>query len=398
MSMAIRQAAPTDSDAIFDLERYAYDYPASHINLVKENFESSFNEYYVLEDDGKVVGAGRLIRFDQNIRTSWKSMGGLGELATSPEIRRKGYARDMMDFGIELMHQSGYATSMLYPFKDTFYSTFGYINCPPILSVSVNPIQLRGCKIPHGYNFQRVPIKEGLDFFKYVHERSAEKHHGAVRRNDKRWAEMTIGDKYEIVIVFGKDGEPEGLMLYQNKGYSQFGDSKTVGTMIVREWYCLSCKARTAMLNYIYLHADQIINVSIPINPMTDDYYHWVQDRNIPTIRARRSYMARVIDVEKAIEGLPSSIEGEVCLRVQDKHCDWNNQAFKIYQEDSMLHTERVENLECDTLVTIEGITALVYGTAQVDTLVCFGWIDGPVPPILSQWFPKTDMWMTEDF
>ena len=396
--MAIRQAALADSDAIFDLERYAYDYPTSHINLVKEKFEHSFNEYYVIEEDRKVVGAGRLISFDQNVRTSWKSMGGLGELATSPEVRRKGYASDMMNFGIELMHREGYVTSMLYPFKDTFYSAFGYINCPPILSVSVNPIQLRGCKKPYGYSFQRMPIKEGLNFFKQVHGLSAEEHHGAVRRSDKRWAELINGDKYEIVIVFGRDGEPEGLMMYQNRGYNQFGDSKTVGTMIVREWYCLSCKARTAMLNYIYLHADQIINVSIPINPMSDDYYHWVQDRNIPTIRARRSYMARVIDVESAIEGLPSRIEGEVCFRVQDKQCEWNNHVFKVYQEDSKLHTKKVEDSDSDTLITIEGMTALVYGTAQVDTLVCFGWIDGPVPPILSKWFPKTDMWMTEDF
>ena len=211
--MAIRQAALADSDAIFDLERYAYDYPTSHINLVKENFEHSFNEYYVIEEDRKVVGAGRLISFDQNVRTSWKSMGGLGELATSPEVRRQGYASDMMNFGIELMHREGYVTSMLYPFKDTFYSAFGYINCPPILSVSVNPIQLRGCKKPYGYSFQRMPIKEGLNFFKQVHGLSAEEHHGAVRRSDKRWAELINGDKYEIVIVFGRDGEPEGLMM-----------------------------------------------------------------------------------------------------------------------------------------------------------------------------------------
>ena len=207
-----------------------------------------------------------------------------------------------------------------------------------------------------------------------------------------------IGSDYEIVIVFGSDGEPEGLMLYQNKGYSQFGDSKNIGTMTVKEWYCLSCKARTAMLNYIYLHADQIVNVSIPINPMTDDYYHWVQDRNIPTIRARRSYMARVIDVERAIEGIPSHTEGEVYLQVQDKQLDWNNQTFRIYQEGSALHAESFEEAECDILVSIEGITALIYGTAHVDTLACFGWIEGPVPSILSEWFSKTDMWMTEDF
>ena len=396
--MAIRQAALADSDAIFDLERYAYDYQREYVTLAKKNFESTFDEYYVLEDEEKIMGAGRLICFDQNIRGTWRKMGGLGALATSPEIRRQGHAREMMDFGFKLMHQRGFSTSMLYPFKDTFYSTFGYINCPPVLSVSVNPIQLRGCRKPHGYNLQRLPIKEGVNFFRKVHDGSSENHHGAVRRSDRRWKEMMSGNNYEVVIVFGRDGEPEGLMLYQNKGYSQFGDSKTVGTMTVREWYCLSCRARTALLNFIYLHADQILNVSIPINPMTDDYYHWVQDRNIPTIRARRSYMARVVDVKQAIEGIKSSIEGELCLQVMDKHCDWNNRGFRIYQEDSKLHVERVEQIECETFVSIEGITALLYGTAHVDTIACFGWIDGPDLPLLSQWFPKTDMWMTEDF
>jgi predicted acetyltransferase len=395
---SIRRAAPADAEAIFDLERYAYDYPSEHVKLLKKKFEGTFKEYYVLEEEGKIQGSGRLISFDQNIRNSWKKMGGLGSLATSPEIRRQGHASDMMNYGIRLMHEDGYATSMLYPFKDTFYAAFGYINCPPVLSVSVNPAQLRGCRRPLGYSFQRTALKEGADFFKQVHDKSAENHHGALRRSDTRWEEMMTGSDHEIVIVFDSFGEPEGLMLYQNKGYSQFGDSKNVGTMTVKEWYWLSCRARTAMLNYIYLHADQIVSVSIPINPMTDDYYHWVQDRNIPTIRARRSYMARIIDVERAIESIPSPVEGEVRVQVQDKNFDWNNQTFRIYQEDSTLHAENIDDPDCETLVTIEGITALIYGTAHVDTLACFGWIDGPVPPLLTQWFPKTDMWMTEDF
>ena len=33
-----------------------------------------------------------------------------------------------------------------------------------------------------------------------------------------------------------------------------------------------------------------------------------------------------------------------------------------------------------------------------VEEALCFGWIDGQVPDVLHQWFPKTDMWMTEDF
>ena len=396
--MAIRQAALADSDAIFDLERYAYDYPADHVQHAKTIFEKTFDEYHVLEDTGRVLGTGRLICFDQNMRGSWGKMGGLGSLATSPEIRRQGHARALMNYVIELMHNEGYATSMLYPFKDTFYAAFGYINCPPVLSVVVNPKQLRRCKKPHGYSFQRLSVSKGIDFFKYVHDKSADSHHGAVRRGDRRWEEMTAGNNYEIVIVFGSDGGPEGLMLYQNRGYSKFGDNKAVGTMTVKEWYFLSCEARTAMLNYIYLHADQIINVSIPINPMTDDYYHWVQDRNIPSIRARRSYMARVIDVVRAIDGIPTQIRGELCVQIEDPHFDWNNQTFRIYQEKGTLHAERISEVECDTVISIEGITALVYGTAHIDTLACFGWIHGKVPSVLSEWFSKRDIWMTEDF
>lgn len=111
--MAVRQAALADSDAIFDLERYAYDYPSDHVKLVKNNFEKTFEEYYVMEEEKQIVGAGRLICFDQNIRNSWKKIGGLGELATSPVIRRKGHAREMMTFGIELMYQNGLATRIV---------------------------------------------------------------------------------------------------------------------------------------------------------------------------------------------------------------------------------------------------------------------------------------------
>ena len=61
---SIRRAAPADAEAIFDLERYAYDYPAEHVKILKKKFEGTFKEYYVLEEEGKIQGSGRLISFD----------------------------------------------------------------------------------------------------------------------------------------------------------------------------------------------------------------------------------------------------------------------------------------------------------------------------------------------
>ncbi|MDF1539063.1 MAG: GNAT family N-acetyltransferase [Candidatus Thorarchaeota archaeon] len=395
--MGIRQALAIDCEKVVGLEKYSFDYTDTYSAKYKERFSNIYDQYLVAEEEGELLASGRIIPFEQNIRGCWKHVGALGSLATATESRRQGIARNLMDCGINLMHEKGFASSLLYPFNDSFYSAFGFINCPPILSITANPNQLRKWKMPVGYSVCRRDYSEGREVFQKVHDKYVEKTHGAIRRGIRRWDELCLGNDCNLAFVKAPSGDIEGIMIYRNTGYNQFGDNKTVGTMEIKEWYCLSCEARIAFLNYIYLHSGQIKKVSIPLDPVSDDYFHWVEDRNVPVIQARRSYMIRLINVELALVGIPVIREGYVTIEIIDPYCKWNNGIFKLENRDGNLDVMKVD-AEPESKMTIEAITALAYGVADVSTLRCLKWIDGLVPDVFEDWFARCNMWMTEDF
>ncbi|MFW9911869.1 MAG: enhanced intracellular survival protein Eis [Candidatus Thorarchaeota archaeon] len=396
--MNIRRAIEDDFETIAELERYAYSLPPDYIEMSRERFPYTFDDHYLLEDNETAVASARLIPLQQNLRGVWKKMGAVGMVTCYPETRRRGHIRELMSHMFQAMHDDGYASSVLYPFKDSFYGAFGYVNCPPKLRVVANPSHLSRWKLPEGYSVKRLSMKDAAEYYRILFKETGAKTHGATARSEKRWNELTTASKAEIAAVFGPTGNPEGVMLYHHKGYSDFLGEANVGSMNVREWYWSNNSARSALLNFVYLHADQIVQATLPANPLKDDYYQWIEGRNILELKTGLTYMARCIDVQVALEGLPATNDGQLTFRVTDPLCEWNSQTFWVDASGGNMKVEPIGDAETDTTLTIEGISALLYGTLNVSDLVPYSWISGNVPSLLSDWFPKDYIWMYEDF
>ncbi|MFX1482547.1 MAG: hypothetical protein ACFFCP_05080, partial [Promethearchaeota archaeon] len=52
----------------------------------------------------------------------------------------------------------------------------------------------------------------------------------------------------------------------------------------------------------------------------------------------------------------------------------------------------------CSNILSIEGLTSLLYGTLNQDQLKRLGWLKGELPSEFVQWFPKATPWLSEDF
>ncbi|MFW9802034.1 MAG: enhanced intracellular survival protein Eis [Candidatus Thorarchaeota archaeon] len=396
--MKIRRATEDDFDTIAELERYVYSLPPDYIEMSRERFPYTFDDHYLLEDDEIAVASSRLIPLQQNLRGTWKKMGAIAMVTSYPETRRRGHIRKLMNYMFQAMHDDGYASSVLYPFKDTFYGAFGYVNCPPRLRVIANPSHLSRWQLPEGYSVKRLSMKEASDFYKSLYKAIGAETHGATARSEKRWNELTTASRIEIAAVFGPTGNPEGIMLYQHKGFSDFLGDANVGSMTVREWYWSNNSAKSALLNFVYLHADQLVRATLPANPLKDDYYQWIEGRNILELKTGLTYMARCIDVQNALEGLPAKSDGQLTFQVTDPLCKWNNQTFWVDASGGSMKVEPIGEAETSTSLTIEGISALLYGTLNADDLTSYSWISGNVPGLLKDWFPKKYIWMYEDF
>jgi len=112
---------------------------------------------YVVEIDGKITTKSRNIPLIQNVRGKLIPMAGVSNVASDPVSRRKGHVRKLMEYLVRKSYDDDLNVSTLYPFKDTFYAKFGYVNVNPNTQLVIKPSQLRKWKtLPEGYTTKRT--------------------------------------------------------------------------------------------------------------------------------------------------------------------------------------------------------------------------------------------------
>lgn len=399
--MQIRQAEPEDINKILDLELYCYGMGTEVPPFLRERFDLIFDEYFIVEEDGKILASSRLIPYEQNIRGVLKPMGGISMVSSRPETRRRGHTRQLMLRMIEEANQAGIEIMTLQPFKDTWYGAIGFVKSQPQLTLEINPIQMKHWKCPTGYKVERWNFSEGSEKFKAIHDKNAEILHGAVRRSEKHWKERSIGNRNSLAIAIGEDGKPEGALEYRTKGYMNFGVESEPGTMHIRSRLWLTSKARSALFNYIFLHADQIVKLRMRVYPGTDSYFQWLSEHDVITTQGTLPIMVRCVNIKNGLQGLPISGEGELIIQVADNHCSWNSKTYELKEEDGLLKVSEVKESVDNPRITIEGISAIVYGTLRASELADYGWIKDISDTdleLLNQWFPLKYPWMAEQF
>jgi predicted acetyltransferase len=398
--MNLRQATIDDIDKILSLEAYCYGMGPDIPPIIRERFDLIFDEYYLVEDNGRILASARMIPYEQNIRGALKPMGGISMVSSNPETRRRGYSRKLMLYMIEKANQIGLATMTLQPFKDTWYGALGFVKTQPQLTLEANPNQMKYWKCPPGYQVERSKFSDGYEKFKIVHDTNAEIFHGAVRRSEKHWKERSIGNRSSLAIVLGEDGSQEGALEYITKGYMDFGEGAEQGTMHIRSRIWFNSKARNALFNFIYLHADQIVKVQMRVYPGTDSYFQWLSNHNVISLKGNLPVMVRCVNVKDALQGLPISGEGELKLQVVDSHCPWNSIGYLLREENGTLQVTETDEI-ASSQINIQGISSFLYGTLNVNELIDYGWLSGISTEdleLLSNWFPTRYPWMAEQF
>ena len=401
--MKVRQATVKDFDRILELTGYCYGFDANAArDRYWSRYEYTFDENYCLEIDNKVVANTRCIPLEQNVRGKWLKMGGIAMVVSDPVTRRKGYVREIMNYCLKKMSEEKYPVTTLYPFKDTFYAAFGYVNAPPAVRMNINPKYLSKWKyLPKGYTVERLPHSEAFDIYKSIHNKAMENIHGGVRRSEKRWKEFSGPSPIWYAVAFNEKKEPEGFMQYRSKGFSTGFDWSEDGKISVNEMYTLTPQARQALYNFLFLHTDQIIEVAVPINPNESDHYTWLQNYYITSLSPANIFMARIVDVKDTIQNMMVPVEGQLKLKITDNHIAKNTQTFEITAEKNKLKVNALGDKPADTEMTIEGITSLVYGLLPATELKPFNWLTNSKKAdidLLGKWFELKKPWLTEGF
>ena len=401
--MKIRQATLEDFDQINEITGVSYGFDAASAKeRMYKRFEFTFKENYCVEVDGKIVANARYLLFDQNIRGKFVKMGGIGMVASDPQYRRQGYIRELMKFLLEKMRTDKCAVSTLYPFKDTFYARFGYVNGAADLFLKINPYYFnRWKKLPNGYRVERLSHEEGFQHYKSIHEKAMGKIHGGVKRGENRWKEYDNPGPGFYAVAFNEKNEAEGVMKYFSKGYGSGFSWSEDGKMDLQDILYLTPNARRALYNFIFLYTDQVQTVKYPITAGESELYPWLQDYCMVDVEKSNIWMSRIIDIPRTLNNLQTTKDGELKIQINDIDYLENNKIFDFTSRNNVLKVEISDSTKADFELSIQGLTSIVYGFLTSFDIESFDWIKNPKEEhlnLLNDWFPLKIPRLTEGF
>ena len=289
------------------------------------------------------------------------------------------------------------------PFKNSFYAKFNYVSGPPTSSIEINPKWLKKwAKLPDGYKVKRMKPNDGVNFYTEIYSKAILSIHGGVIRSEKRWNEIIQNRKDWLIIVFNSDDIAEGIMYTKSNGYGDqiFGENN-IGTIHILDMLFLTPEARHSLFHYIFNFSDQIVKVHLLDNPNEFDYYNWLEDCCLVRKKMNLITMARIIDVSKFLVDLPVENNGIIKIQVKDPLCEWNNHVFELKEKNGKLLVKKLEIIKSDIVITIEGLTSLLYGITPLKDIQYFKWIKGSNKEdleLLEKWFPPMIPCMFEGF
>jgi predicted acetyltransferase len=205
--------------------------------------------------------------------------------------------------------------------------------------------------------------------------------------------------------VYNPKKQVEGTMAYFAKGYGDkiFGPD-IIGKMGNIRFCPTTLEAKHTLFHYIYLFSDQLIRAALPLYPkIMDNYQSWIQGHTKTEIKQHMVSMVRIVNVERVFEEIkvPSVDFGNINIEVIDPMCEWNNGILKLYEDNGKLHSNFYPDETVDAKISIEGLSALLYGTLSIDEIEYFGWIKNITEEerdILGLWLPRREYCCTEFF
>ncbi len=319
----------------------------------------------VFEDEVPVAVANS-VHMTQNVRGKVYRMGGIAGVATLPQARRKGYARQMVKYLFENMKDESQAVASLYPFRESFYGRLGYIGLPPMRLMQITPLNLSPIlKSDIPGVVEVIHLKEGADEFITFLKNLLPQVHGMALHPDSSLAGMKeFGNSW--LALARHNGEVVGAMVYRLMGFNK--------DMKARYFLHKNSVGKYLLLQWIARHADQVSDIYIKVSP-ADIMETWFFDMRAKmhtrwTLEDIPTPMGRVAIVEE-IGGMQVG-PGHFTARIIDEQCDWNNGVFRFESVDGLLEVTPAADADCE--LTIQGLSGLVFCGYDPADFMIRGW------------------------
>jgi predicted acetyltransferase len=379
-------------DVLYPLDMYAFRPSPPFQN--KEEWASIVRErkgvtFHALFEDGVGVACAASTAMTQNVRGKLFPAGGVWDVVTAPAARRKGYSRQVLAHLLAAVKDAGAVFSNLYPFRESFYERQGYVTHPLPIIARLAPSSLAPLlKKDFGGKVELQLIGDAFDTYRDFLTQMRPNVHGM--------AFFDIGDKFSAqrnrlwAAMAKVNGEIEGLMLYNLQG-----DEVGKFNFTAYRFYYTTSRGRYLLLDWIARHIDQADRTEIWLPP----YEHpetWLADMQVKIESQVRAPMSRVLNVA-AIGGMETG-PGSFSANIIDPLCPLNEGMWKFETLNGRLQVSPANEAACE--LTIQGLTALVFGTHDPQDFSLRGWGNpsGEIQATLRAMFPRLTPYLHENF
>jgi len=204
----IRPATQGEIPEVLRFQAKCYGLPEAHFRELSERDPWFKPEnILLLHSSDKIASCLQIFPKPIRIGSASVTIAGVGNVATHPEYRGRGYATRLLERAVELMKDRGYGLSILFTKIHGFYQRLGWgVACPRYKYV----IPAAEGRHRDPSEFQVEPLKQDdLNDIMHIYEASNKRRMLSVQRSAECWRRQLshrLAEEIESVVV-RKDGE-----------------------------------------------------------------------------------------------------------------------------------------------------------------------------------------------
>lgn len=346
----IKRLSRANYDDVFALSQYAFQYRLSEEELEKKEQEADRHDIWGYYYDGELAGKLHIIPLEILIGGKHFSMGGISSVATWPEQRRSGIAKQLLHHALMKMKEQGQVVSYLHPFSVGFYRKYGWE-----LTVTRRHDQIPIQQFKQGWDITGYVKREAFDYdvLNDIYTHYANKFQGMLIRDELWWKQRVLAeDKLHIIVAYNEVDEAEGYLIYTMQN----------NTFTVKELAYKNCNGKYLLYDFISNH-DSMAQTVEWIVPENDLFPLLINDPFYQQL-AKPYFMARIVDVESFLQQyIYTNYPQELLLSVEDEFVPENSATYKIVTKGGRaLSVERLEYQKSAVHCSVQHLAAMFLG------------------------------------
>ena len=361
--MKMRYAREEEIDSIKEIWNYCFNDEDTFVDYYFNHKYKNYNTIVACEDND-IVSSLQLNQYKINLDNKVYDTSYVVGVSTFPQVRGRGYMRNIMDFSLNELYKKGQLISILMPIDYRLYRKYGYEHCYDQLEYNINIDDLKNFNL-NGRLYKAT--EKNIDDLININNIFLEDINGNTVRDKDYYINLFKEVKSEggHIYVY-KDGSYKGYIIYFLNGENMF----------VRELFYKDLDSLKSILKFIYNHNTQCKSVTISA-PVNDKIKFVLENPKTTDIKIKPFMMGRVINVEEYLNGLQveESIDISANIFIEDKFIKENNGVFNIEIKNKKVKAKKVRG-NYSLSLSINSFTQLAFSYVDIKDIIVLNNID----------------------